>query len=148
MATDYSNTRTDNSNLWWKLLGAELHYLNLQKRLNRFSRNFFCILGIHHCQIQKNIICKLSQYFSTLKFTIPRDDPQSRKTHFLAILTWKTPLIRLIMIFHTRYCLDYRRRHISKHLTWFRAHYGPFWVKNGGQKGNFIEYLSKTAPKC
>ena len=129
-------------------MGAELHYLNLQKRLNRFSRNFFCILGLHHCQIQKNIICKLSQYFSTIKFQSPGTAPKVGKTHFLATLTLKTPLIRLIMIFHTRYCLDYSRRYIAKHLTWFRAHYDPFWVKNGGQKGHFIEYLSKTAPKC
>ena len=112
----------DNSNLWKKLLGAELHYLNLQKRSNRFSRNFFCILGIHHCQIQKNIICKLSQYFSTIKFQSPGTAPKVGKTNFLAIMNLKTQLIRLIMIFHTRYCLDYGRRHISKHLTRFRAH--------------------------
>ena len=40
------------------------------------------ILGIHHCQIQKYIICKLSQYFSTLKFQSLGTVPKSGKHIF------------------------------------------------------------------
>ena len=128
-----------------KLLGAELHYLNLQKRLNRFSRNFFCILGIHHCQIQINIICKLSQYFGTLKFQSPGTAPKVGNTHFLAMLTLTTPLIRPIMIFRSRYCLDYSSETYFETFDLGSGPLGPILGQTWGSKGPFYRISAQNS---
>ena len=123
-------------------MGAEVHFLNLQKKLNRFLHNFFCILGIGHCQIQKISFFKLSQIFSTPKLQSPGTAPKIGKTHFLAILTLQTPI-------------NTANRDIS-YLLLQETYFGTFELfpvplgailgQNGGQKGHFIQYLSKTAP--